>query len=84
MSRASLPQNIRWISPVSGLIIVGAIIADTLLIFPKLQNADSGEFDIGNLVTVNWTLVVMITAVALLIIASLFAIRGVLSQKSKH
>lgn len=83
MSRASLPQNIRWISPVSGLIIVGAIIADTLLIFPKLQNVDSGEFDIGNLVTVNWTLVVMITAVALLIIASLFAIRGVLYQKSK-
>ena len=83
MSRASLPQNIRWISPAAGLITVGAIIADTLLIFPKLQNADSGEFDIGNLATVNWTLVVTVTAVALLITASLFAIRGVLYQKSK-
>ena len=82
--RTNLPQSLGWTSPVAGLILVGATIADTLLIFPKLQNADSGEFDIGNLATVNWTLVVMITAAALLFTASLFAIRGVLDQKSKN
>jgi uncharacterized membrane protein len=68
---------------VAGLIAVIATVADTLFIFPKLQNADSGEFDITGLASVNWTLVVAITAVAILITASLLAIRSVLAAKSK-
>ncbi len=83
MKRADLPQNLGWLSPVAGLIAVIATIADTLFIFPKLQNADSGEFDITGLASVNWTLVVAITAVAILITASLLAIRSVLAAKSK-
>jgi thiamine transporter len=83
MKRADLPQNLGWLAPVAGLIAVIATIADTLMIFPKLQNADSGEFDITGLASVNWTLVVAITAVAILITASLLAIRSVLATKSK-
>ncbi len=82
MIRPNIPAKLGWMAPVAGLLAVIATIADTLLIFSKLQNADTGEFDIRGLANVNWTLVVAITAATLLITASLLAIRSVLAKKS--
>ena len=65
------------------LIAVLATVFDTSLVFSKLQDAESGEFSITGLADVNWTLVVAITAVALLVVASLLAIRSVLYKKAK-
>lgn len=83
MVRPNMPTNLGWMAPVAGLVAVLATIADTMLIFSKLQDAESGEFSIKGLAGVNWTLVVAITATALLIAASLLAMRSVLYHKSK-
>jgi F0F1-type ATP synthase membrane subunit a len=82
--RPDMPKNLGWMTPVAGLIAVFATVCDTILVFSKLQDAKSGEFSITGLADVNWTLVVAITAVALLVVASLLAIRSVLYEKSKN
>ncbi len=57
----------------AGLSALAGLIADTVLVFSKLQN-DSGEFAITGLADVNWITVVIITAVALVVAAVLVMI----------
>lgn len=54
-----------------------ALIADVALIAPKLQNADTGDFDITGIANVNFTAVVIITACAVV----WFAVFYMLSKK---
>ncbi|MBQ8497236.1 MAG: energy-coupled thiamine transporter ThiT [Clostridia bacterium] len=77
------PANLGWIAPVSGLIAVIAIIADTVLVFQNIQDED-GNFVIESLANVNWTLVIAITAVGALIVGALLAIRGALAARAKN
>lgn len=51
----------KWIS---GFVVALAVIIDTVLVFSKLQNAETGEFDIRGLAQVNWIVVAVITAAA--------------------
>ena len=50
---------------VPGLILVSAFIADVVLIFSKLQNSETGEFDFSLLSDVNWTSVIVVTVTAI-------------------
>ncbi len=58
----------------AGLSLLAAVIADTVLVFSALQNAESGEFMIMGLSDVNWLAVAIITAVAIVISAVLVVI----------
>ncbi|MBQ7386990.1 MAG: energy-coupled thiamine transporter ThiT [Clostridia bacterium] len=51
----------------AGAVAAGGLIADIVLIFSKLQNAESGEFDITSLGAVNWLAVIIITALTAII-----------------
>ena len=51
-------------SLLSGLIIPAAVIIDTALIFPKLQDSKSGDFILRGLLDVNWMAVGIITILA--------------------
>lgn len=55
----------------AGLAVLAALITDTVLVFSKLQNYDSGEFMIMGLAEVNWLAVGIVTAVALAVAAAL-------------
>ncbi len=60
---------IRW----AGGVVAGlVIIVDTVLVFAKLQNSESGEFDIKGLSSVNWVLILIITAAGLLVSLSIY------------
>ncbi len=63
-----------WIVLSAGLVILAALIADTVLVFSKLQSYDNGEFIITALGDVNWIAVLVITSVALVIAAALVLI----------
>ena len=87
--RAQIPTRMRtkeisgksaWISPVAGLVAVIAVIADTVLIFRNIQD-EEGNFVIESLGTVNWTLVIAITAIAAVVVSALLAVGA--TQKSK-
>ncbi len=58
----------------AGLSLLAALIADTVLVFSKLQNKDSGEFDITALSNVSWTAVGLITLVGALLFSVLIII----------
>ncbi len=81
IARPDLPKKLGWMAPAAGLVAVVAVVIDTRLVFPKLQN-ENAEFDITGLFHVDWTLVVAISAFALLIAVSLLAIRSVLAKRT--
>ena len=70
-----------WSVLASGLILLAALIADTVLIFSKLQSYDSGEFMITALADVNWIAVIMITAASLAVAVALILIARARSAK---
>ena len=49
----------------SGIAIFAAIIVDTVLVFSKLQNADSGDFDLSGLKEVDWISFAVVTVVCI-------------------
>lgn len=48
----------------AGLCVLAALITDTVLVFSKLQSADSGEFSMSGIVEVNWIAFAIVTAIA--------------------
>ena len=54
-----------------GLCLLGAAVCDVVLVFSHLQNADSGEFDITGLGSVNWAAVGIVTGACVLAAAGL-------------
>ena len=58
----------------AGLACTGALIFDVAAIFSKLQNAETGEFDITQIASANWIAVAAVTACAAIAAAALFAV----------
>ena len=59
---------------IAGIIIAGSLIFDTVSVFSKLQNAESGEFDITGLSAVNWTPVIIVSVCAVVAAILLFTV----------
>ena len=51
----------KWLA---GLFLAGGLIADTTLVFSKLQNAETGDFDITGLSAAPWATIAIISVVA--------------------
>ena len=58
----------------AGLVALAGLITDTILVFSKLQNSDSGEFTITALADVNWIAVGIVTLAAASVAAALAAV----------
>lgn len=67
----------------AGLSLISALIVDTILVFSKLQNGDSGELDITAIGSVNWLALAIVTAVALAVAAALLGYAKARMKKSK-
>ena len=67
---------------VSGLVLLAALITDTVLVFSKLQNYETGEFVISALASVNWLAVAIVTAVALILALVFFYLAKSKDSKS--
>lgn len=61
--------------PLAGALVCGAVIYDTAAVFSRLQNGETGEFDIGQIVNVNYRSVIIVTGIALLLAAGLVIFR---------
>lgn len=77
-----LDNSSYWCITSAGLVLLAALIADTVLVFSKLQSYDSGEFVISALADVNWLAIAILTAAAALISAVLILIARSLSTKA--
>lgn len=66
ISKENTSKNLFYLKAIGSLGALLAFIADILLIAPALQNPDTGEFDITGIWSVNFTAVIIITAVGAL------------------
>ena len=76
------------LAALAGLLAVGAMAADVALIFSHIQNAD-GEFDMTGLRVERfagsfWMGILIVTAVAAIVVATLFVVRARLLAKSSE
>ena len=65
---------------IGGLMLAVAAIIDAQLVVSRLQNAETGEFDIRGLSEVSWPAVAVITAVGLIVFLILFFV----GRKNRH
>ena len=65
-----------------GLALAAGLIVDIACIFPFLQNPESGEFDFSGLSSVNWMVVLIATAAAIVIAAISFGIAFLKRKKA--
>ena len=74
MQKETLDGGVMALYSFAGLAALGAVIADCALVFPYLQNAESGAFDIAGLQGVSWLAVIIITASVAILCAALIVI----------
>ena len=58
-------EGIALMKLLSGISIFVAVIVDTVLVFSKIQNGESGEFDLSGLAEVDWISFAVVTVVCL-------------------
>lgn len=68
---------------VGGLCVAAAIVFDAVKILPLMQDADSGEMKFELLANVNYTPVIIVTAVCVVLAAACFIIAGVRKKNVK-
>ncbi|MBQ6023732.1 MAG: energy-coupled thiamine transporter ThiT [Clostridia bacterium] len=66
----------------AGLILAAGVIFDVAAVFSKLQNAETGNWDIAGLHEVNWPLVICVTAAALTFFMILLWISKLVSKSN--
>lgn len=78
--REEIAPETGWISALAGFIGFGVLVADVTMVFGKLQNAETGEFDIAGLtltpfVESVWLPVLIVTAVGVALVTALLLLR---------
>lgn len=63
--KISTDTNIALMRVISGIAVFAAIIVDTVLVFSKIQNPDTGEFSLAGLAEVDWISFAVVTVVCL-------------------
>ena len=82
MRKESTPKPVALMTAVSGLLMLGAVALTLALVFPKLQNAETGEFDIQGITQVNGTPIIVALAVAAVAVGVMYAIcRSIIKEK---
>ncbi len=68
---------------VGGLLIAGAAIFDVVKVLPSLQNPENGEFEITRLASLDYTTVIIVTAVAIALALICFLVPVIKSKKER-
>lgn len=80
--REKLNTGATVFSLLAGLCLLAALVWDTVLVFSKLQNPDSGEFMITGLADANWLLIGIITLVGVGLSCAFFYLTKRANEKS--
>ncbi len=83
IARKKLNTGATVLTISAGFVLLGALVADTILVFTKLQNADSGEFMITGLADANWLAIGIVTAAALALCCVLFLSARKIQEKNQ-
>ena len=75
------PMSVHILNAVSGFLFVAAIVTIVAMVFPKLQNAETGEFDITGISSVNTTALIIVAAVTVVIICALQIVKASVARQ---
>lgn len=70
------PMSVHILNAVSGFLFVAAVVTIVAMVFPKLQNAETGEFDITGISAVNTTSLIIVAAFAVIMICALQIVKA--------
>ncbi len=73
--------NLALMKLLSGLAVLMAVLVDTVLVFSKLQNAETGDFSLAGLADVDWLSFAIVTVVCL---GAAVLLRALDKSKSKN
>ncbi|MBE6630449.1 MAG: hypothetical protein E7624_06335 [Ruminococcaceae bacterium] len=85
----SVPSEAGVLSLLAGVFAVVGVIVDVALIFPRLQNAETGEFDVTGLAVTDgladsfWLTVILVSAICALVCVTLLVMRHRLLKSAK-
>ena len=85
----SVPSEVGVLSLLAGVFALVGVIVDVSLIFPRLQNAKTGEFDVTGLAVTDgfadsfWLPVILVSTVCALVCAGLLIARGRLLKNAQ-
>ena len=70
------PMSVHILNAVSGFLLVAAVVAIVAMVFSKLQNAETGEFDVTGISTVDTTALIIVAAAAVILICALQIVKA--------
>lgn len=65
----------RLLAAIAGLLLAGALIFDVAAVFGKLQNAETGEFDITGISQAPWLWIAVVTVLCVVVAVALLIVR---------
>lgn len=81
--KGNVPTVSYVLNGVAGLVLLAAITAASVIIFPNLQNAETGSFAITGIANSNLTALLIIAVAAVVVIAALMLAKKALLSKQK-
>ena len=80
--RKSTEGSLAFMKLLSGLAVMIAVLVDTVLIFSKIQNADTGDLDLAGLANVDWLSFAIVTVLCLGVALILYLVEKNSTKKS--
>ena len=75
------PKSVTAMTIAAGLVAVGAVAVIIVMVFPHLQDAETGEFSIQGIENVNKTVIAVVVIAALAAVAALYAVSKSVMKK---
>lgn len=79
----NVPTSSYVLSGVAGLVLLAAVTVVSVLVFPNLQDAETGDFAITGIANTNTTALIIVAAASVVIIAALLIAKKVMAAKAK-
>ena len=83
VKKKEYPRSVVIMTIASGLLMIGAVALIIALVFPHLQSADTGEFDIRGIREANLTVVWITAAITAVAVSVMFAVSKYVVKKQK-
>ena len=77
------PVSVHVLNAVSGFLLVTAVVTIVAMVFSKLQNPETGEFDITGVTSVNITALIIVVAVAVVMICALQMVKASINRNQE-
>lgn len=85
MRKKRTPKSVAAMTAASGLVMLGTVAMIIAMVFPHLQDAETGEFNLQGIYDVNMTVIAVAAAIALAAVCVMFAVsKSIMKSRSNN